>query len=159
MLISLKILHSNKFLYFIDSNCFIDCCTCTCILATSVTYMTTDCWKWIVLLDQCKSFFVSALCSHLQVTLYWNMCWTCCLTWSCTSLMCVDTVNITVIFCPHILAPLLLCWKWHLRINNFCSILLAKLLSKCCSTCRTNFNASSTSNTVIFYNMCYICRT
>lgn len=159
MLVCLEILHCDKFLYFIDSDRLIDRCTGTCILAASVTYMSADCRKWIVLLDQSQGFFVSALCSHLQITLYRNVCRTCCLTWSSTSLVCIDTVDIAVILCPHIRRPLLLGWEWHLRIYDLRSVLLAEPSVLRLRHWQGKLNTTSAGNTVILYNMCYISRT
>ena len=154
-----KILHCDKFLYLIDCYSLIDSRTCTCILASSVTYMSTDRRKRIIFLYKFKSICISALCRKLKITLDCNMRRTCCFTWCCSRLMCLDTVFIPVIFCPHFRSPLLLWRKRHLRILYLWAIFFAKLLSKCGSSRRAYLHTATAGNTLFCFNMRYICWT
>jgi hypothetical protein len=68
-LIFVQIKGSNELLDLIDSQRLIDSSSCTSILTTSVTYSATDHREWVVKLDELKSIFISALSSHLDISL------------------------------------------------------------------------------------------
>ena len=120
--------------------------------------MSADCREWVVLLDQCKGISVSSLRCHLDITLNSDMCRTGCLTRSCTCIITVDAVLITIVFVPHLRSPFLLCWKNMLRILYLRTIFLAKLLTKLNSTSRAILYTTSASHTVLCLYLCNICR-
>ena len=62
--------------------------------------------------------------------------------------MTVDTVLVTVILVPFILAPFGSVGKLLLRVDNLRTVLFAKLLTELQSTCRTVFNALTAGNAV-----------
>ncbi len=156
-----QIMHSDELLHFVDCDCFVDGTTGTSIFTTTVTDMSANCRKRIVLLNQSKCLGISAFCCHLQVTLNCNVCRTCSLTRSSTGTISLDTVVVSVIPIPVSLRPLMssIGRKFMLRILNLSTILLAELLAKLNSTCRAELYATSASNTLVLIHFCHICRT
>ena len=85
------------------------------------------------------------------------MCRTGSLTRSCTGLIAVDLVLVTVICAPLLRSPLCRIRKFLLRISDL-TVLCAQLLSELCSTGRTILHAAAACHTVFLGHMCAVCR-
>ena len=84
------------------------------------------------------------------------MCRTCRLTRSCSGIVTIYTVLVTIVFRPHMRSPFYL-WRQRLFwIFNSASVLLTQFLPKFNCTRRTIFNTSSTGNTIICCNTRHI---
>ena len=120
--------------------------------------MSTDCRERIVFLDQRQRILISSLRCHFQITLDCNVRRTGCLARSCTGVITVDAVFITIILIPHLRSPFLLCWKDMFWIFHIRTVFSAEFLSKFYCTCRTVFDTAAAGYAVLCLNLCNIGR-
>ena len=120
--------------------------------------MSTDCRERIVFLDQRQRILISSLRCHFQITLDCNVRRTGCLARSCTGVITVDAVFITIILIPHLRSPFFLRWKDMFWIFHIRTVFSAEFLSKFYCTCRTVFHTSSAGYAVLCLNLSNIGR-
>ena len=152
----LQILFRNETFHLVNGNRLVNRASRTGVLTSAVADMPADCRERIFFLNQCQGVLISALCRHLQITLYRNVRRTCRLAGSRPCIITIDAVLIPVILRPHMGSPFHLRGKGVLGISNLAAIFPAQFLPKLYRACRTVFHAASACHAVFCLHMCHI---
>ena len=117
--------------------------------------MAAYCREWVFLFDKGKGVFVSALGSHLKISLYGNMGGTGCLTGCSPCVVTVNPVVVPVIFIPFFRPPFH-CIRQFLFGVGYLPLFCAKLLPQFYRPGRTVLHTAAAGHTVLFFHSRHI---